>query len=142
MTRHAAHENDREGTERDTDPDTDTGTDRDATVNGRAGIAVEVRDRAVVVRPAGELDVDRAAPLRAALTEALAHASAAVPVVVDCSGITFCDSTGLNAFLSARLAAEEAGTRVDLAHPTGQLRRLLEITGADSVFPGTGTVPG
>ncbi|MEU9714516.1 STAS domain-containing protein [Streptomyces sp. NPDC047976] len=74
---------------------------------GGNGVAVEVLDNAVAIRPTGEIDIDTAPALRRALCEALAHASAAKPVAVDCSGLTFCDSSALNALLTARRTAQE-----------------------------------
>ncbi|MER7467402.1 STAS domain-containing protein [Streptomyces sp. NPDC097981] len=102
---------------------------------GGNGIDVEILDHAVTIRPTGEIDIDTAPALHLALSEALAHASAAKPVAVDCSGLTFCDSSALNALLAARRAAQEAGTVIRLAAPGPQLQRLLEMTGARSLFP-------
>ncbi|WP_329390097.1 STAS domain-containing protein [Streptomyces sp. NBC_01351] len=99
------------------------------------GIPVEVLDHSVVIQPAGEIDLDTASPLRIALTEALTHASPARPVVVDCSRLIFCDSTGLNALLTARHTAQAAGIVIRLAAPQNQLTRLLEMTGALPLFP-------
>lgn len=100
-----------------------------------SGIAVEVLDHTVAIRPTGEIDIKTAPALHLALTEALTHASAAKPVAVDCSALTFCDSSALNALLTARRTAQEAGTVIRLAAPGRQLQRLLEITGARSLFP-------
>ncbi|MFF8269613.1 STAS domain-containing protein [Streptomyces sp. NPDC016562] len=102
---------------------------------GSNDIAVEVLDHTVAVRPTGEIDIETAASLRFALFEALAHASPARPVAVDCSRLTFCDSSALNALLAARRAAHESGTVIRLAAPNLQLQRLLELTGALSLFP-------
>lgn len=100
-----------------------------------ADIDVDVLDRAVVVRPVGEMDLDSAPVLSRALTAAVAHASAARSVVVDCSRLDFCDSSALNALLSARRTAVEAGSAVRLASPNHQLRSLLEMTGTVALFP-------
>ncbi|KOY50415.1 STAS domain-containing protein [Streptomyces sp. XY332] len=102
---------------------------------GGNGVAVEVQDRTVTVRPAGEIDIETAPALQLALTEALTHASPTRPVAVDCSLLTFCDSSGLNALLAARRSAQETGTVIRLAAPNSQLLRLLELTGALSLFP-------
>lgn len=98
-------------------------------------IDVEILDHAVTIRPTGEIDIATAPALHLALSEALAHASAAKPVAVDCSGLTFCDSSALNALLVARRAAQETGTVIRLAAPSPQLQRLLEMTGARPLFP-------
>ncbi|AWZ06325.1 MULTISPECIES: STAS domain-containing protein [unclassified Streptomyces] len=127
--------------------------ERPAREAGGKDIAVEVLDRAVAVRPVGEMDIETASALLLALTEALAlaqaqtHADVNAPaspakaVVVDCSRLTFCDSSALNALLTARRAAQEAGTAIRLAAPGPQLLRLLEITGALALFPVDPTPP-
>ncbi|MFD5877402.1 STAS domain-containing protein [Streptomyces yangpuensis] len=102
---------------------------------GGNGIAVDDLDHMVAVRPVGEIDIETAPSLRLALAEALAHASSAKPVVVDCSRLTFCDSSALNALLAERRTAQETGTVIRLAAPNRQLRRLLEMTGALPLFP-------
>ncbi|WP_405816296.1 MULTISPECIES: STAS domain-containing protein [unclassified Streptomyces] len=102
---------------------------------GGNAIAVEVLDHAVAIRPSGEIDIETAPALRSALAQALAHSSPAKPVTVDCSRVSFCDSSALNALLAARLTAQEAGTVVRLAAPNHQLQRLLEMTGALPLFP-------
>ncbi|MGW9369594.1 STAS domain-containing protein [Streptomyces xanthophaeus] len=98
-------------------------------------VAVEILDHTVAVRPTGEIDIHTAPSLHFALTEALAHASPAKDVVVDCSRLTFCDSSGLNALLAIRRTAQESATVIRLAFPNSQLQRLLEMTGALALFP-------
>lgn len=98
-------------------------------------IAVQVLNHAVVVRPTGEIDLETAPLLRLALGDALTHASPAKPVVVDCSRLTFCDSSALNTLLAVRRTAQATGTVIRLAAPNHQLRRLLEMTGTLPLFP-------
>ncbi|MCB8907006.1 MULTISPECIES: STAS domain-containing protein [unclassified Streptomyces] len=107
-----------------------------------AGVGASPPDRFTVeVRPvpgadtdvlliAGELDRDTMAPLSAALEE---HVGAG-RVVVDCSALAFCDSSGLNALLKARLRALEDGGRVELVGLRPPVDRMFEITGVRAVF--------
>ncbi|MFG2484841.1 MULTISPECIES: STAS domain-containing protein [Streptomyces] len=101
------------------------------------GPGVEILGRVVAVRPVGEIDMATAPLLSRALAQALAHvgASQADRIVTDCSRVTFCDSSGLNALLAARLEAIRTGAAIHLANPAPQLQRLLEITGAAPLFP-------
>ncbi|MER5207775.1 STAS domain-containing protein [Streptomyces sp. NPDC002825] len=85
----------------------------------------------VVLALDGELDHDTAEPLR----DALESHSGADRVVVDCSGLRFCDSTGLNLLLRTRLRLIAAGGHVDLAGLRSPVDRIFEITGALKVFP-------
>lgn len=85
-----------------------------------------------VVRPAGELDHHSADALRASLDECVAGGCSRI--VIDCSGLEFCDSTGLNVLLATRIDAEAAGGGVHLAAMRPSVARLFEITGVDAVF--------
>ncbi|MFC9586643.1 STAS domain-containing protein [Streptomyces yangpuensis] len=91
------------------------GPDRD---NGTQP-AVEIVGRVVAVRPVGEIDITTAPALGSALAEALAlvGTSRADRIVTDCSQVTFCDSSGLNALVAARLEAAGADTAIHLANP-------------------------
>lgn len=82
--------------------------------------------------PAGELDHHTAELLREPLADCLEKGY--VRLVVDCSRLEFCDSTGLNVLLGARLKAEAAGGGVHLAGMLPVVARVFEITGAEAVF--------
>lgn len=75
----------------------------------RGRLQVEVRSvgRSEVVTPAGELDHHTAELLSEPLDQALERGRSRL--VIDCSRLEFCDSTGLNVLLGARLKAEAAG---------------------------------
>jgi anti-sigma B factor antagonist len=55
-------------------------------------------------------------------------------IVLDLSGVTFCDSAGLNILLVARLQADDRGAELVLACVSPQLQRILQMTGADQVL--------
>jgi anti-anti-sigma factor len=100
--------------------------------SGQLTVSVRPWTHGLVLRPEGELDHDTAGPFREALESALSDGP--VTVVVDCGGLEFCDSTGLNLLLRARLTAEATGGRMVLAAATPMIGRMLEITGAREVF--------
>ncbi|MFF5971245.1 STAS domain-containing protein [Streptomyces sp. NPDC012769] len=99
---------------------------------GRLGVHVLEgrKPGTVVLTVTGELDHDTAAPLK----EALVRLDRSGRVVVDCSGLRFCDSTGLNVLLRARLRMLDGGGRLDLAGLRPPVDRMFEITGARAVF--------
>lgn len=99
---------------------------------GRLQVEVRTEGLSEVVKPAGELDHHTAELLRAPLDEALEQGR--VRLVIDCSELEFCDSTGLNVLLGARLKAEAAGGGVHLAGMLPVVARVFEITGAEAVF--------
>lgn len=93
----------------------------------------------VVVRIGGELDVDRAPMLIQALLDAAAEADCPDEVVLDLADLSFCDSSGLNAIVQAHHLAQKHGRQIRLHAPRPQILRLLSLTGADRLFPITGT---
>ncbi|MEV8590602.1 STAS domain-containing protein [Streptomyces sp. NPDC051180] len=100
-----------------------------------ARLRVEVRtvDGATeLLAPVGELDHHTAELLRVPLDDALDQGR--TRLVVDCSGLEFCDSTGLNVLLGARLRADAAGGGVHLAAMRPPVARVFQITGAEAVF--------
>ena len=54
--------------------------------------------------------------------------------IVDMSGVVFCDSTGMNVLLSSLRRAKERGGQLELAAPRPGVRKILQVTGLDSVF--------
>ena len=89
-------------------------------------------DRTVVV-VGGEIDVYTAPKLQSELTSALAGGKSA-HIVVDMSAVEFCDSTGMNVLLAAHRLATERGGDLTLAAPRASVRKILEVTGLESVF--------
>ncbi|MFH9016294.1 STAS domain-containing protein [Streptomyces sp. NPDC017943] len=109
--------------------------DRGTVGSAQSGrLLVEVREEgsSAVVTPAGELDHHTADLLREPLEDCLAKGFKRL--VIDCARLEFCDSTGLNVLLGARLKAEAAGGGVSLVGMQPVVARVFEITGADAVF--------
>ncbi|MFC9583447.1 STAS domain-containing protein [Streptomyces yangpuensis] len=96
-------------------------------------------DQRRVVHVGGEMDIDRAPMLRDALYAAITEPGGPAEIVVDLSGLSFCDSSGLGVLVHARQTAAEHGRHISLRDPQPQFRRLLEMSGADSLFPITGS---
>jgi len=82
---------------------------------------------------AGEIDLYTAPRLHSALMSALG-ASTPVQLVVDMAGVEFCDSTGMNVLLSCLRRARERGGELEIAAPKPAVRKILQVTGLDSVF--------
>lgn len=92
----------------------------------------EPSPRLPVVAPRGELDLHSLGSVAAELEEA---AAAHPVVIVDASGVAFADSSFINVLL---LAHQRSQVRVAAARP--QLRRVLELMGADQILRLYGTV--
>jgi len=89
-------------------------------------------DRAIVTL-AGEIDLYTAPRLQSELAAALAGGDPA-RLVVDMSAVEFCDSTGMNVLLAAHRRANEQGGSLELAGPRPAVRKILQVTGLETVF--------
>jgi anti-sigma B factor antagonist len=92
---------------------------------------VEERGGAIVVRLAGELDLYNAHLVR----DELIAAAERVPerLIVELSGVTFIDSTGLGVLIEARTRLANRRAFL-LVGPGLETRRALEISGLDRHF--------
>lgn len=83
------------------------------------------------LRVTGSLDLATAPRLRTALAQALATQSGCL--VLDVTGLAFCDSSGLSALVDAHNQLDGQGNLV-LLGASDQLRQVLRITNLDSTF--------
>jgi anti-sigma B factor antagonist len=90
-------------------------------------------DHAVVIA-AGEIDLYTAPRLHSELTAVIANSAPETRIVVDMSGVEFCDSTGMNVLLSCLRQARERGGELELAAPRPAVKKILQVTGLDAVF--------
>jgi anti-anti-sigma factor len=77
---------------------------------------------------AGEVDVATSDAFEDAVTGAVT-APAVTHVVVDLTGVGFCDSTGIKALVCAWRAANERRVTLHISNPQPMVRRVLEVTG-------------
>lgn len=80
----------------------------------------------------GEIDLKSAPLVHAALERCLHDGIRAIDV--DLTAATFCDCSGLNAFLYALLHTAAAGGSLQLHYPSPALERLVALTGYGSLF--------
>jgi anti-sigma B factor antagonist len=88
----------------------------------------------VTVIAAGEIDLYTAPKLQTSLAAIIDSAGPAARVVVDMSGVEFCDSTGMNVLLSCLRQVRERGGELELAAPRPAIKKILQVTGLDAVF--------
>ncbi len=81
----------------------------------------------------GEIDLYTAPRLHSELVTALSGGRPA-QIVVDMSGVDFCDSTGMNVLLAAHRRAREQGGDLELAAPRPAIKKILQVTGLETVF--------
>jgi anti-anti-sigma factor len=88
-------------------------------------------DRAIVtVR--GDLDLQVAERVVAELAKVEEGAPALL--VIDLSGLSFMDSSGMGVIAAAQARAVEAGRRIVLVRPPYSVRRAFEVSGFDVVI--------
>ena len=104
----------------------ETGGLHDAPVTG-----VEERDGAIVVRLGGELDLYNAHLVRDGLIAAAERGPERL--IIDLSGVSFIDSTGLGVLIEARTRLANRSAFL-LVGPGLETRRALEISGLDRHF--------
>ncbi|MEV4941535.1 STAS domain-containing protein [Streptomyces zaomyceticus] len=98
-----------------------------------------------VVCVAGDLDMHHLKEVRSTLMRAIAEAPPGTEVVIDLVYSSFCDSSGLEALLTARQRALDTGRTLRLGAPSHQMLRLMEITDTAWLFemgPAPGDAPG
>jgi anti-anti-sigma factor len=81
---------------------------------------------------AGELDLATESRVRRALFQAIAEQPKVL--IIDLEGVTFLDSTGLRALLTARNRAANTGTRIVLSRMSRAVERTLEIANLRAFF--------
>jgi anti-sigma B factor antagonist len=80
-----------------------------------------------VLRLKGELDVASSATLE----DELQRVSGSSAVVLDLTDLEFIDSTGLGVLVKAHQRMRDEGDQLAVIEGTGQVKRLLELTGLD-----------
>ena len=96
-------------------------------------VSSRLHDDHTIVTICGEIDLYTAPRLHSELAGLLADGMPA-RVVIDMSGVEFCDSTGMNVLLSCLRRARERGGELEIAAPKPAVRKILQVTGLDSVF--------
>lgn len=81
----------------------------------------------------GEIDMDTVSQVRSELQAALEQQPRVL--VIDLSGTSFIDSSGLGALVAAARRAALAGCTFCLAGATPNVSRILAVTGLDRVWP-------
>ncbi|MTE17783.1 anti-sigma factor antagonist [Streptomyces sp. TRM43335] len=99
---------------------------------------MEVRARSlavgrVLLTVTGEFDHHSAHRLTDTLRPALE--TGVTTVLLDLSGVSFLDSTGVTRLLRAHRDVRAVGGRLALIAPSRPVRRMLSITGVDQVLP-------
>ncbi|HEY9697101.1 MAG TPA: STAS domain-containing protein [Trichocoleus sp.] len=85
-----------------------------------------------VVQPTGILDGTQANEFRDAISDSLNAGEKCI--LVDLQEVTFMDSSGLAALITAVRLVQSAGGKLHICSPNQQIRMLFELTSMDRVF--------
>ena len=96
-------------------------------------VSSRFHDDHTIVTICGEIDLYTAPRLHSELASLLAEGAPA-RMTIDMSGVEFCDSTGMNVLLSCLRRVRERGGDLEIAAPKPAVRKILQVTGLDSVF--------
>jgi anti-anti-sigma factor len=88
--------------------------------------------RCLVARVSGEMDYATEPVITPQFKELIAQGGRFI--VLDLSGVSFCDSAGLNVLIGGWKQAEVSGVVLVLAGVPEWLRRILRMTGLDQVL--------
>jgi anti-anti-sigma factor len=94
-------------------------------------LTVEPLEDARLIRAAGEIDMSNVAALRREVDAA--HAEA-VTVLLDLSGVTFIDSSGLHLLLRASHRSAGSDWGFFVVRPSESVLRLIELSGTADVL--------
>ncbi|MEV6804655.1 STAS domain-containing protein [Streptomyces sp. NPDC051132] len=88
---------------------------------------------AAVATVTGEIDLHTAPGLRTRALELIDQGHH--HLILDLSGVGFCDSAGLSALIGIWHGTQETGGSLALAAVPDRLMRMLTLTGVDSLLP-------
>lgn len=116
---------------------TATAPPSDVAAAGLVTVSTEERDGVAVVHVRGEIDVTSAGLLNETINARLA---AGDDLVLDCTEVTFMDSTGITCFITAQDHSQRRGVRLVVASDHRAVLRPLQISQLDSVLTIAATV--
>jgi anti-anti-sigma factor len=102
-------------------------------------LSVRRKDGYAIVKISGEIDIARTPVLREQLLGLLRPSASRL--VVDLSGVTFCDASGLAVLVGVARRVGLLGGSLRLAAPPPLMSTVLRLTGLDSRFEIFATVP-
>ena len=85
----------------------------------------------VVIALSGEIDLDNAGDVRRELLDSLDNRK---DVLVDMSGVTYIDSSGIASLVEGLQKARKQKTELSLVSVSQRARRVLELARLDKVF--------
>ena len=84
------------------------------------------------IKLSGEIDISNADQVKAKIDSSLAEAKQ--NILIDLSGLTYIDSTGLGVFIAAHSSLKKEGLGVKVYGATGSVKKLLTVSSLDKIL--------
>ena len=98
----------------------------------------EARDDTTILKPEGDIDLGRSPTLRNDIRKAIEEKPRRL--VVDLSGVSYMDSSGVATLVEAMQLARKASTKLVLCSLTDRVHSIFEIARLDQFFTITTTL--
>lgn len=85
-----------------------------------------------VLKPTGIIDAAKGECLRSEVVDSLSNGSEVL--LIDLESVTFMNSSGIGALVSAYSHVKKAGKDMFLCSPNSQIRLILELTAIDNIL--------
>jgi anti-sigma B factor antagonist len=102
-------------------------------MGGDLDVALAGGGERVTLALAGELDLETAGAVEAAVRDALAREPAAL--TIDLRGVVFMDSTGLRTLITVSRCTDRAGLDLEIVRGPDNVHRVFEVTGMSGRLP-------
>ena len=100
----------------------------------QTGCALKWANGRLTVLVRGEVDHHSAKGLREEIDHAM-YLYRPETLALDLSGVDFMDSSGLGLILGRYTKLQTLGGKLVVTRPTSEIRKLLQLAGADKLFP-------
>jgi anti-sigma B factor antagonist len=107
--------------------------DRKRREAGGLDVELEQEGERVVLRARGELDLSSVKKFEAALRGAIRWSD--FGVLLDLSGVTFIDSTGLHALIAAWTLSLRSRRELVVLSASTQVKQVIEMSGLEDLLP-------
>jgi anti-sigma B factor antagonist len=95
-------------------------------------INIKGMEQATLVSLKGEVDIYSIGKFRESIEERIK--TQAPEIILDCTELSYMDSTGMGALIELRNKAKEMGQKLIMMNPRPNIKKLLNITGVDKII--------
>lgn len=89
-------------------------------------------EQATTVRIKGEVDIYSIEKFRESIEEKIK--TQAPEIILDCSELSYMDSTGMGVLIELRNKTKEMGQKIIMMNPRPNIKKLLALTGVDKII--------